>query len=152
MSGLLTNLPEMPRQGGTVAVLAVSSWDEDHARLRDILRYPNWKIHSARAWGEAVQLLRRRRTGVVICERDFPDGAWQDLLERLGTLPHPPPMIVTSRYADETLWAEVLNLGGYDVLAKPFDVPEVIRIVSLARLRWKESLRPVRSAAAVARA
>ena len=41
-------------------------------------------------------------------------------------------MIVTSRLADDRLWAEVLNLGGYDVLAKPFDASEVARVVGTA--------------------
>jgi DNA-binding response OmpR family regulator len=39
---------------------------------------------------------------------------------------------VTSRLADERLWAEVLSLGGYDVLMKPFDVSEVYRVIRLA--------------------
>jgi DNA-binding response OmpR family regulator len=29
-------------------------------------------------------------------------------------------------------WAEVLNLGGYAVLAKPFDIKEVYRVVGFA--------------------
>jgi hypothetical protein len=41
-------------------------------------------------------------------------------------------MIVTSRLADERLWAEVLNLGGYHLLAKPFDASEVVRVVGTA--------------------
>jgi DNA-binding response OmpR family regulator len=31
------------------------------------------------------------------------------------------------------LWAEVLNLGGYDVLSKPFDPVEVRRVVENTR-------------------
>ncbi len=31
------------------------------------------------------------------------------------------PLIVTDRLANEALWSEVLNLGGYDVVAKPFE-------------------------------
>jgi DNA-binding response OmpR family regulator len=69
---------------------------------------------------------------VVICEKDLPDCTWQEILEELAALKHPPPLIVTSRLADERLWAEVLNLGGYDVLMKPFDPVEVVRVVSLA--------------------
>ena len=41
-------------------------------------------------------------------------------------------LVVTSRIADEWLWAEVLNLGGYDVLAQPFDREEVTRVVRSA--------------------
>jgi DNA-binding NtrC family response regulator len=36
--------------------------------------------------------------------------------------------------ADEHLWAEALNLGAYDVLAKPFDPTEVVRTLSQAWL------------------
>jgi FixJ family two-component response regulator len=63
---------------------------------------------------------------VVICERSLADGDWKDLLGKTARL------IVTSHAADEALWAEVLNLGGYDVLAQPFDEQEVRRVVALA--------------------
>lgn len=34
--------------------------------------------------------------------------------------------------ADDLLWAEVLNLGGYDVLQTPFEANEVLPVVNLA--------------------
>ena len=46
-------------------------------------------------------------------------------------------LIVTDRLADERLWAEVLNLGGYDLLLKPFDPEEVLRVVNSAWTSWK---------------
>ena len=54
------------------------------------------------------------------------------MLEHISLFPDPPLLIVTSGLADARLWAEALNLGTYDVLAKPFDATEVIRIVRLA--------------------
>jgi DNA-binding NtrC family response regulator len=48
-------------------------------------------------------------------------------------------LIVTDRLADERLWAEVLNLGGYDLLLKPFDPEELLRVVSSAWASWKFS-------------
>jgi DNA-binding response OmpR family regulator len=59
-------------------------------------------------------------------------------LEQLASLPYPPFLIVSSRLADEYLWAEALNIGAYDVMAKPFDSREVVRIFSLAWLHWKD--------------
>jgi FixJ family two-component response regulator len=47
-----------------------------------------------------------------------------------------PSLIVTSRLADDRLWAEALNLGAYDVLAKPFERLELVRSVSSAWLHW----------------
>jgi hypothetical protein len=43
---------------------------------------------------------------------------------------------VTSRLADERLWSEVLNLGGYDVLPQPLDRNEALRTIGLAWDRW----------------
>jgi DNA-binding response OmpR family regulator len=51
----------------------------------------------------------------------------------MQTLDYPPPLIVSDRLADERLWAEVLNLGAYDLLAMPFDAKEVLHAVSAAR-------------------
>ena len=65
------------------------------------------------------------------------ENVWNWLLrqafERLACSPR---LIVTSRLADEYLWVEVLNRGGYDVLTKPLDKREVARVVNSARQRW----------------
>ena len=89
------------------------------------------------SWQEALDRLKGYRTPVVICETELPDASWQDVLAGLSRMPEPPVLVVSSRLADERLWGEVLNLGGYDVLAKPFDATEVFRVVSLAWLSWK---------------
>lgn len=72
------------------------------------------------------------------CERDLAPGAWKDMLDEAFALPQSPCVIVTSRLADEYLWAEALNVGAYDVLAKPFEREEVVRIVSLASRSWHD--------------
>jgi DNA-binding response OmpR family regulator len=79
---------------------------------------------------------------IVICECDLPDGSWRDLLRYAEEYSEPLILIVTSRLADEALWAEVLNLGGRDVLAKPFDEQEVRRVLASA---WDHRHRPIRA-------
>jgi len=39
------------------------------------------------------------------------------MLDHLTLLPQPAYLIVSSRLGDNHLWAEALNIGGYDVLA-----------------------------------
>jgi hypothetical protein len=39
--------------------------------------------------------------------------------------------VIASRHADDALWAEVLNLGGSDVLEKPFTLEHVERVIGL---------------------
>ena len=81
------------------------------------------------------------RVSVVICEALLPDGDWKDLLARMSSIRASSVLVVTSKVADESLWAEVLNLGGYDVLAQPFDQEEVTRVVSSALRASSRELR-----------
>jgi DNA-binding NtrC family response regulator len=89
----------------------------------------------------AKTALKQGRISIVLCEYDLSPGSWKDLLEFVEGLPAPPPVIVTSRVADEHMWAEVLNLGGYDVLAKPLSSEEVIRTITSAWSLWQHQFR-----------
>jgi DNA-binding response OmpR family regulator len=120
-----------------VQVLLISPFDEDHQHLRDILKHSNWQQHDARSQSESFDFLRENVTPVVICESELPDGNWQDVLAQLGQMRHPPLLVVTSRMADDRLWSEALNLGAYNVLAKPLNMKEVFHVVGLAWLSWK---------------
>jgi DNA-binding NtrC family response regulator len=66
---------------------------------------------------------------VVLTEAALPDGNWLDALHLARESPHEPEVIVTDPLADARFWAEVLNLGAYDLLAQPFHEPEVRRIL-----------------------
>jgi DNA-binding response OmpR family regulator len=100
---------------GPAPILLASADREDHIFLRRVLGHPQWQLHATESCREALNLLNEHRVGIAICERDLPDGSWRDLLEAGTALTAPPRLIVCSRRADEYLWAEVLNLGGYDV-------------------------------------
>jgi len=60
----------------------------------------------------------------------------------MGRLRASSVLVVTSKLADESLWAEVLNLGGDDVLAQPFDHEEVTRVVRSAVRASSDPWRP----------
>lgn len=62
----------------------------------------------------------------------------------LGTMADPPLLIVAAYLADNRLWAEVLNEGGHDVLAKPFRATEVLQSLT-SGFRWRESRREKRA-------
>jgi hypothetical protein len=48
-----------------------------------------------------------------------------------------PATKVFSRLADESVWAKVLNLGGFDVLMTPFEPEDVLRVAFSAWSRWE---------------
>ena len=125
---------------GILTVLSVSPIEEDHRCLQDIIGHSNWSFLKADSFPPALALLRRHEISVVLCERDLGPRTWIDILENTTHQTHPPCLIVTSRLADEGLWAEALNLGAWDVLAKPFDRSEVLHSVAQARVHWHRQI------------
>src|SRR5580698_11134258 len=130
----------------TPTVLSVSPSGEDGSSLERIFRESDltlsakfdWTLLASPSLASSVSILGETPIAIVVCESELLPGTWREVLEHLLVLPDPPLLIVTSRLADERLWAEALNLGAYDVLAKPFDRTEVVRSVSLARLHWQD--------------
>ena len=119
----------------TSAVLLVSSRTEDHDSLRDIYHGSKWELHTAWTVSEGRKAIQRdhREIPVVICQHSLPDGDWKLLLAGLDRVAVRPSLIVSSRLADECLWAEVLNLGAFDLLlGAPFEPEEVLRVTESA--------------------
>ena len=144
----------MCKHGESLRLLSISPLDEDHISLEALLNRrdghprsePQWIIRAVSTVQEALVELRDCRFSVVLSERDLIPGTWKDVLLELQPMPDPPMLIVTSRLADEHLWAEALNLGAHDVLAKPFDQKEVIHVLNSARL-WERSRSGLRTRA-----
>ena len=115
--------------------------ERDLRSLRSILERSNWTLHTATTVAEAMRQAKQNVTPVILCECELPDGNWKDLLQAFADSDEPPQLVVTSRLADCDLWAEVLNLGGFDVLSKPFNAAEVFRVLSAAWRHWYDRAR-----------
>jgi len=120
-------------------VLSISESQTDHASLGGILNNTQWRLFTAKTCGEALEQLHSIGALVIFCECRLPDGGWKDVLERISGFEEPPFLVVTSTLADEVLWSEVLNLGGYDVLSKPLVTEEVQHVLASI---WNRRARP----------
>src|SRR4051812_22677119 len=143
-----TKLTCLPLLNPPLGILSLSASTEDHIAVRQSLSRIPCQVQTAESCRSAFGILRYGRISIVVCERDLPDGSWRDVLERLESSPERPLLIVTSWLADEWLWAEVLNLGGYDVLAKPFNVDETRHVLETAYLGRRDRNRGQQAAAA----
>lgn len=119
--------------------MLVSPYLDDRLILTEIFEEQDWSLAAVTSLSSALTALRRRPIPLVIAEREFPGGEWKDLLAAIRDLPDPPALVVISRLADEYLWAEVLNLGGQDVLAKPLRSAEVFWV---SRYVFEKHARP----------
>jgi DNA-binding NtrC family response regulator len=117
---------------GCSRVLFVSPHHEDAGMLTLMLRPAPFEFVHVSSLHDARANLSGGSYGAVLTEACLPDGDWKDVLSLVWDLGTLPAVIVTHRFADDRFWAEVLNLGCYDMLAQPFDACEVRRILTLA--------------------
>lgn len=118
-------------------IVVVSPFEPECFRLRRLLGHAQSVVTRFPTWRAALAFLREHSVGVVICDKELPDGSWRDLLEGLYRFTPPPSLIVSSRRVDAGLWAEVLNLGGYDMLLMPFEAEEVRHVCIGAWRAWE---------------
>jgi DNA-binding NtrC family response regulator len=121
-------------------VLPLSPLEDDHVSLQTIGDHAMWILFKADHLAAALSVLRRHEISVIFCEHDLMPGSWTDLPEHIKGLRHLRSVIVTSRLANERLWTEALNLGAWDVLAKPFDRSEVLRSAEAAWRHWHNQI------------
>jgi len=127
----------------SVSALFVGGYEEERWLVQEVFRECGWQFFEAPDRRRATRCLKRHSVHVVIVKSHMPDGNWQEMLGHLRRLARPPLLIVTSRIADEHLLAEVLNIGGYDVLAQPFERDEMVRVIASARRHF--DYRPERA-------
>ncbi len=138
-----SNLWEAPDPTRVVTVLLISPDAGDHIVIRHAFDHSNWVLYQCHSLEEGLELLREQAVPVAIVEERLAGADWRDALRAFGAASRPPKLIVASFGADSSLWAEVINLGGYDVLAKPWNERELYLAVSQAWLAWKhEAARP----------
>ena len=114
------------------SLMIVLSDQEERRKLETIVAPCRWTVYLATSCEEAIRFSRYTRPHVLLCDSELPDGGWRRIWKALSIGPRPPLLIVASRNADERLWAQVLNAGGYDVLLKPFHKEEVVWAIHCA--------------------
>ena len=123
----MANVHESP-----VSALLVGAYEWDRQLVQQIFSDSGWKLYEAQDRHRALRCLDRYPIDVVIAETNVADWGWRHVLRDLQDRRQQAQLIVTSRHADDRLWAEALNMGAFDVLAQPFDRKEVRRVVESA--------------------
>jgi DNA-binding NtrC family response regulator len=110
-------------------ILFISGREEDARRLSRMLQNLPLSVEHAENLQQARAKLQQQEYEVLLTEAALPDGNWLGALRLARDCPQDLKVIVTDPHADARFWSEVLNIGGYDLLAQPFYEPEVRRIL-----------------------
>jgi two-component system response regulator (stage 0 sporulation protein F) len=124
------------RDDQPISALLVGDFARDRLMLHDIFRKPGWRLFEPANRRRALACMSLHPVHVVLSEAEAPDWNWKRVLADLQKLRQPPQLIVTSDHADDHLWAEVLHVGGFDVLPRPLSRDEAERVISFARRQF----------------
>lgn len=118
--------------GERIKLVAITQDPDDAAKLRQIASSCGWRISIVDSSSAAVVSLADQPTPLVICDRDLSGEAWRDVLAKIAALPLAVCVLLASSVVDDYLWNDVIRHHGYDVVAKPYQLEELHRVVAFA--------------------
>ncbi|HET9319371.1 MAG TPA: response regulator [Bryobacteraceae bacterium] len=127
-------------------VLFVSPHREDATALSRMIGALSVPFEHVANIARARKEIQNGLYAVILTEANLPDGTWLDVLNLARHVASGAEVIVTDAGADARFWAEVLNLGAYDVIAQPFAAGEVQRILCNACSRFATEPKVTRAA------
>jgi hypothetical protein len=136
-----TDLPSEPYE--PVSLLAVLPNERDRQTVHRIAVSHRWQLLSAKDLGEAMELLQRRQSAVVLVDRDFLGIDWRHSLRTLLVASPASCIIPVLEAPADRFWEELIQQGGYDVLAAPLSEAAATRTIQFAWAYWKKCVWPV---------
>ncbi len=123
----------MARQG---SVLIVDDEIGPRESLRMILK-PLYNVHTAENGYEALRFLRREEIDLVTLDLRMPGITGIDLLKEIRKLKNDAEVVIISGCGTLANAVEAIRYGAVDFISKPFNVAEIISIVTKSVERHK---------------
>jgi len=116
----------MENQG---SILVVDDEVGPRESLRMILK-PTYDVHTATNGQEALQFISREKIDLVTLDLKMPGISGIDVLKEIKKLHADIEVVIVTGYGTLTNAVEAIRYGAVDFISKPFNVAEIISIVS----------------------
>jgi DNA-binding NtrC family response regulator len=126
-------------------VLLASERNDDYQTLHALLQDTKWSVARALSWGEVSSFCGRVASPVVLVDRHFEGSDWRFTFASLLNTTANCCLILVSDVSDPYLWNELVQHGGFDVFARPFDQAEVRRTLAFAQKHFEAGWPPLHS-------
>ena len=117
-----------------VFALLVHARPEPFESLRQILRDLSMETYSVESCKAAEDLISQCKPHVVFAESSLVDGSWVSILSIAEAADVPVSVIVVGTNPDRRLHVSVMERGGFDFVAPPFEHEPLSFIVRSAAL------------------
>ncbi len=121
-----------------VFALLVHAEQEPMASLRRALEYLAVSVYPVSNCREAESVMWLVKPDIVFADAALPDGSWADIVNRSRDAKAPVNVIVVGGAADRDLHASVMEQGGFDFIAPPFDLAPLALAVRMAAQRARK--------------
>lgn len=102
---------------------------DDEVNIRKFLSISleneGYRVLSAESGEEGLEIIERSNVNIVILDINLPGISGVRVLEEIQKLDHPPLVIVITAYGDIRMAVEVMKLGAFDYITKPFELAEM---------------------------
>ena len=131
-----------------IPIVAIVVSEQDRQVLASISAYELLELHFAESCEEAGTVANRLNAPVILFDRDFPGTEWRTAVRSLAASPHRACVVLMSGVVDDYLRQELIRRGGYEVLPKPLQADNILRVIKLALSYWTSmgSTDPAKSA------
>ena len=126
-------------------VLLASERDDDYRTLQALLQNTKWTLVRPLSWGEVSSFCDRLVNPVVLVDRHFQGSDWRFTVASLLNTTASCCLILLSDVSDSYLWNELVQQGGFDVLARPFEKVSVHRTLAFAQKHFEAGWPPLHS-------
>ena len=140
---MILNRPNSQYESLSQAVVIASPMTRDREYLRHIVEQCGMRPIEATTYRDALTAVGNCGAVAILCDESLP---WRDIVGHLAEGCDAPRVIVIAAEVGARLFAEVLNVGGFDVLTKPFSEADVARVHSSAASRSDPASRVRRPA------
>jgi two-component system response regulator AtoC len=113
-------------------ILLVEDDDSLRESLEMFLSERGYQVSSAASGEQGLTMWRQLKPPVIILDVKLPDISGLEILPRITSQDPDAKVIVITAFHDMETTIEAMRLGAYDYIQKPFNVPDLDRVIAKA--------------------
>lgn len=118
-------------------VLAVLRSPQDREAVSACAQATGWTLKLLDTVDQAVSTADSEPVALIIVDRDVSEHDWRRSVQILANTLSTPCVLLASSVVDPYLFQELVKHGGFDVIPKPIQSKELVRLGRLAFAFWR---------------